>query len=165
MTEIIEKLKKNLCVRCRLSKEEREVMDAVPDADMLMLDPDGEWVIPAHRTLNYNRYRIAEDYSPEPETPHFPGYVLCKVEIKEETGLIRYHDPSVGWACLSIATDYGCVGYVPIEKIGGMWRIFTYWPVWVNGKGDWINWVDEDYIEDGYKPATLGWVVFKENQE
>ena len=165
MNEIIEKLKKNLCVRCRLSKEEREVMDGVPDADMLMLDPDGEWVIPTHRTLNYNRYRIAEDYSPEPETPHFPGYVLCKVDVTESTGRVCYDDPVMGQIVISAAAEYGCVGYVPTEKIGGMFRIFTYWPIWVNGAGDWVTCIDEEYIEDGYKPGPLGWVVFKENQE
>ena len=107
--------------------------------------------------LALGTYRIHRDYKPEPETPVFPGYVLCEVK-PNEGGFLQFRRKSYNWG-LAFAPNHGCCGYVFKENTGEIWDT----PVkFVRGKGS-ISSCSMD-SHGVYKPATLGWVMFKETE-
>ena len=155
---MIERLKKNRVLWKWMTEDERKFMRGLLDVEIMVFDCDDTWV-PKRQFFSEGKvYRVHKDYQPETSTPAFPGYVLCKVDL--DAGMYRQTN-----GCdqdLHKVVSYGCVGYVPKERVGGRWWLFSHWPLWVRNKEDgWACSVDENDMKD-FKPATLGWVVFKE---
>ena len=168
--ERIEKLKHNWLGWGGLDKEDQEIFEKTPFQEIVYLTYDGkQFRCKCQISKNPTTiYQIHEDYNPVPDKPHFPGFVLCEV-----VGGVYLAEPADPDTCpitafpipLHKAIDNGCVGYVPKEKIRDEWELFTTWPVWVDGEGSWTYDVSKDDIADGFYPAELGWVMFKEKNK
>lgn len=167
--ERIEALKHNWLGWGGLDKEDRDIFEQTPYKEIIFSFND-KW-LRCGGSIGKNKgqvYRIHEDYNPKPDSPHFPGFVLCEV-----VGGVYLAEPADPDTCpitafpipLHKAIDNGCVGYVPKEKMGGKWRFFTSWPLWINGRGGWVWGTSDTAIAHGFYPAELGWVMFKEKNK
>ena len=154
----IERLKKNWLAWGGLSAADRGLFRSVcKETDVIQSElGTGEWRVPHDPTRIFCDtivYRIHEDY--QPDKPVFPGYVLCKVK---DNG---FHLPDDGmWRSVAGAVDCGCCGYVCKERPDVM---LDRPQSFVSRGGEILcNSVKAKDIVNGFKPTTLGWVVFKE---
>jgi len=108
-------------------------------------------------------HRIHRDYNPAPDKPVFEGYELCEV-LRDSGGLYVMSTLNCK-VQLHEVINQGCCGYVPKEKINGEYHLFTYWPVWINDTNEYTATIITEGKFPTYKPATLGWVAFKKEQE
>ena len=153
MKERIERLKVNTVAWAFLSIEDRAFFESMGTEDVVWFNCDGGWTVRTCGSFGVHRvYRIHEDYNPEYK-PIFPGYVLC--EFKDD----RFMRPGDGEPeLLAYAVDLGCVGYVFKEWLN---QRFTSPIMFIDLTGSPRTWA----INENVKPATLGWVVFKEEKE
>ena len=149
MSEMIEKLKKNLARYDCLGVESHECLEGVGKENTYTLYGNGEWLRmqsggPWHRETIY---RIVEDYQPKPDTPVFPGYVVVIAEWDSDTAQIIKNYQGNGQQF---------VGYVFKEKPD----VIVDTPIkWARDDGSLYS---KRETSHDFKPATLGWVVFKE---
>ena len=160
MIEQIERLKKNLAQFGSLNTSDQCFFMDAEDENVLVLKPDGEWVKDdnlqqdlADKSGKKIIYRIHRNYTPAPAKPVFEGYVLCEVKMMD--GLMFDYEGK--WRHLSEAIDFGCCSYVFKEDLTIM---FNSPVMFVNARGHF-----SERLLDGYKPATLKFVAFKEEQE
>jgi len=159
MKDIIKKLKKNLAVYHRLTQEEQAVYDAIPSEYKLYMDSFGAWVMADSGQIPTNRYRIHEDYQPKPDTPVFPGYVLHEA-FEATSGKWWFKKQDGRKEGIEYAIGYGCVGGVFKEKDGVIMNALL---AFYSQKHDILLYsVTITELQEGFKPATLGWVAFKE---
>ena len=153
----IERLKKNLCQHGLLPAEDKAIMDDMLPENLQWLCEDGEWNDTVVKIRNdTKRYRINNSYQPEPDKPVFPGYELYEVK-PSKGGYLQFRKDHYSWG-LSSAPNHGCCGYVFKERLG----IICGSPIAWAHSGDLSN--GRTKGDDG-KPATLGWVCFKEDKK
>ncbi len=156
MREMIERLKKNETVFGELDTEDKQ---CIRKAGITNCEVRGlhHWSKPLEAgLLNSQTYRICKDYQPEPDTPRFPGYVVVIAGWDSDIEKIIKNYKGIGKQF---------AGYVFKERIEG---IYSYPVAWwkEHSSGNLIaSQICQEDIEDGFKPATLGWVVFKEVKE
>ena len=162
MNETIEKLKKNWVAWAGLDDETHKLLEAIDETQRVtiaMQTNDGIiWPLKGGPFYDDRIYRIHKDYQPEPDTPVFEGYVLCEVHGG------RFQ--SVGddeWHWIHKAIDFGCVGGVFKEKLGVIMNSLT---AFHSEKHDiLLHSANLTQLREGFKSATLGWVVFKDDME
>jgi len=159
MNRLSENLKENIVVYGELSEGEQACFDKVGIKNCEYRDNAG-W-LPCSGIgsfLSGDTYRIHKDYQPAPDTPVFPGYVLRRVRNGQYEEFPDGADSD--WTNLSRAVNCGCVGGVFKEK-GGV--IMTSLCAFYSEKHDiLLHSANDTQLREGFKPATLGWVVFKE---
>ena len=163
MKERIERLKKNRVPWRWLCADDQQFIAELLDAQIVVLDCDDVWIEKCQRFAGRKIYRIHEDYNPEPDKPVFPGYVLCEVipQMKHCVGQKGFIFN--GEYPLNEAVNFGCGGYVFKERLDVLWDS----PIAFIDKGGamYAQGNVQSLRLDGVKPATLGWVVFKEEKE
>ncbi len=155
----IKRLQGNLAEHSSLCDSDKLFFSSVPKSEIEVLHSDGEWHDKAGDCFcESDRHRIKSSYKPEPDTPVFPGYVLCETKWIDGDGW-SYITEDAGHYCLSEAARKGCCGFVVKERLDRMLNVSA---VWVDSDGD----IYEAY-EDGDMtvPATLGWVAFKKEEK
>ena len=153
MNEMIDKLKKNTVAWAFLPIEDREMFESLAPEDIVWFNAGKIWETRRHGSFAVHRvYRIKSAYQPEPDTPVFPGYVLCEV-IEALGGRWWFVQQDGMKQCMDYAPRLGCVGGVFKEDTKKIWNSLIMWV----GDGMWVSHADGD----GREPATLGWVVFK----
>ena len=149
----VERLQGNMLRWYRMSGSDRGFMDSIPTSKLVYLGfTSGEWDMrPSRPFVDNGIYRIHRDYKPEPDTPVFPGYVLCEVKLHD--GLLKYSD-GLSLVYLGHAINRGCCGYVFKEAMD---FIANAPCMWADGT--------ELYpanFRGNCKPATLAYVCFRE---
>ncbi len=158
--EQIERLQETLAEFQYLLKGDQEFLTALDRKYVEYLLGDGTYVGKSSAfLLPETRYRIHRDYKPEPDTPVFPGYVLCEVK-QDEDGLFCFNhgDGKQYTAYIFHAPNLGCCGYVFKENSRTMFNNPGMFVKVTNHASFSTQWYS------GYEPATLGWVAVKEKE-
>ena len=157
----IKRLQGNDTCYYALSVSDKKVLASAFESAMLLYRHNGGWslMVGAGFLSDSTTYRIHRSYKPEPDTPVFPGYELCKVE-PDEDGLLSFnHGKGKEYeAFLSSAPNLGCCGYVFEEDL----TTISTSPIKWKADNVVIGSTTAIGIQNGNKPATLGWVCFKE---
>ena len=150
---MIGKLKKNVTVHGELSDEERACFAKVGKENCEYRGGDG-WEGAAHISSLIgvfglpSTYRIKADYQPEPATPVFEGYVVVEAGWKSDTEqIIKNYQ----------GNDQQFDGYVFKEWPDSRFNV----PIMFIGHSGGYAYEGRE----GFKPATLRWVVFKDDKE
>lgn len=166
--ERIERLKENLRTFERLTEPDRQLFCDLPAECICWLNGLGEWryKCSTESFSSLERYQIISSYQPEPDTPVFPGYVLCEVK-PDSRGWLRFYTPTgtEHWT-LDVAPRLGCCGYVPKEEIGGDFTMVNNPVFYVDKKRTcWSDLLKGGMAENGWSAGVLGWVCFQEESK
>ena len=163
--EQIDRLKKHNTIFWRMPYDDRKLFVDMDEAGDHILVRRGESKLvpkPINESLMaLSVYCIPEDYEPEPDTPVFPGYEVCEVRTSGDGQLwytrLGKHSP------IDHAPRYACCGYVCKERLD----IMMDRPIaFLTADGNFLDSLHAPAISGHlYKPATLGWVCFKEEVE
>lgn len=159
--EQIKRLQGNMLRTCRMSQSDKNFLATIPSDQLVYLGwSTGTWDSGLSNTdfTPDGIYRIHRSYKLAPDTPEFPGYVLCEVK-PDSRGWLKFYLPNgtEHWT-LDMAPRFGCCGYVPKEKIRNEYIMLSSPICYIDSSlFTWSLVMDPDY-----KPATLGWVCFKE---
>ena len=159
MSEQIERLKENLMRISRMPQSDVLFLKSIPLDSLVFLGwSSGTWDGPStsYDFVSSGIYRIHRNYTPAPEKPVFEGYELCEVFV-DSMGMFKYYAANGTEHYIDCAPVYGCYGYVFKEDTS---RRFNSPIMFVNERGHFNT-----ECLNGYKPATLGWVAFKEEQK
>ncbi len=159
----IKRLQGNLAEHSSLCDSDKLFFSSVPKSEIEVLHSDGYW----HDKVGdcfckSDRHRIKSSDNPAPDTPVFAGYVLCEVLPASPAGNITFRHFNGNAISLHKAITFGCCGGVFKENPTMMSASLIAYckPGVLPALYEFIS--AREFKDEGYIPATLGWVAFEE---